>query len=457
MKISSKQTLIVLAGSLVAGGAVGLCYPSRNGDLSGSPTHQIERGEGDSFVKTPAFENQSQTTPFHTLDLEKQAAFLKRLALKSTVSLPLSKIVLLAKLISTLSADQVEALLKDPPSGKIEQNEIRSTLVERLADLDPKRAFEVAQNLGEKSLLVRVLSTVAEQDLKNALQLAQGLSKDQAKPVLISFFDELNTRPVAGSPEDMARGMAGLQAFKEFDFKAADGAYVGQTIGYLLAETAKTDPASAVLPIKSIMAELAANRKQDGDPSFPEDRIAKHVVNGAMNRLRQESSPQAASAFFEAIPDASKTAWMFNWEAQSLVRTGGGVEAAIALAEKQKDPAFIKEAAKGTWMGLALQDRQSAFSWIESLPKGPFRDGVLESVEWEGGFRSFDWSRPAASIAAGASLLSEQSRMDYYAAMISGGHFGPVRPTASELIPQLPISDDQKQSLYRRFAPIKAK
>jgi hypothetical protein len=148
MKISSKQTLLVLAGSLVVGGAVGLCYPTPNGALSSSPTHQIAQGGGDPFLKTTPFENQSHTRPFHTLDLEKQASFLKRLALKSSVSLPLSTIVILAKIISSLSGDQVEALLKDPPSGKIEQNEIRWMLIERLADLDPPRAFEVAQNLG---------------------------------------------------------------------------------------------------------------------------------------------------------------------------------------------------------------------------------------------------------------------------------------------------------------------
>lgn len=455
MKISSKQSLIILVASLLGGGAVGLYYPGQNGALSSSPTHHVTGVGGDSFVKTTAFENQSQTKPFHTLDLEKQAAFLKRLALKSTGSLPVSTTVLLAKLISTLSADQVEALLKDPPSGKIEQNEILRMLVERLADLDPKRAFEVTQNLGDKSLLAHVLTTVAEQDITNALHLAQGLSKDQAKDVLMTFFYELTERPVAGSPADAARALARHQAFKEFDFKNSDGMYLGQTIGYLLAETAKSDPASALATVKNITAELAANRKQDGDQNFPEDRIAKHMLNGALSRLREES-PRAASAFFGAIPDASKAAWWFNWEAMSVVQSGGGTDAAIALAEKQKDPAFIQEVATGTWMGLALKDRQSALEWIESLPKGPFRDGVLAGVQWEAVSTSIAWGSPAASIAAGAALLSEQSRMDYYAALISGGRFGGIRLTPSELIPQLPISDDQKQQFYRRFAPIKA-
>ncbi|MEI6714229.1 MAG: hypothetical protein WCO60_10785 [Verrucomicrobiota bacterium] len=454
MKSVPRHTLLILTGSLVTGGVIGHYSPTRDEALADTRTHQLERVGGEGFIETSNLKYQSETKPFHTLDIEKQAAFLNRLSLNSTDNLPTSTIVLLARMISTLSGDQVEELLKGHLSEKIEQEEIRRMLVERLADLDPQRAFDVAQNLGDKNLLVHVLCTVSEQDLTNALQLAQGLSKERAQNVLVQFFQEIHSRPISGSAPDAARALAALPAFKDFDFKNDHGRYVGQTIGHLIAETAKTDPTSAIATVKNIVAELTANRKQDGDSSFPQDRILKSMLNGVLTRLREES-PQAASALFSAIPDTSKAEWWFNWEALSLVQTGAGVDAAIAFAEKQKEPVFIKEAATGTWMGLALNDRQSAFEWIESLPKGPFRDGVFAAVQWEAVSRSFAWGSPAASIAAGASLLSEQSQMDYYAVLISSGRFGGIRPRASELIPQLPISDNQKQELYRRFAPIK--
>jgi hypothetical protein len=147
---------------------------------------------------------------------------------------------------------------------------------------------------------------------------------------------------------------------------------------------------------------------------------------------------------------------MFPEEALARFKAGG-VEAAIALAEQQQNPEFAKRAASGAWWGLAQQDRQSAITWIESLPQGVFRQGVLNSVMMDAWMQSMSWGSDRAAIDAGASLLSKNSRMDYFASLMSDRRFGGRGSAPSELIAQLPISEDDKQELYRRIAPVKAK
>jgi hypothetical protein len=50
--------------------------------------------------------------------------------------------------VPQLSADQTAALLQDLPSGKLENEDVRRFLVERLAELDPQRAMELGKTLG---------------------------------------------------------------------------------------------------------------------------------------------------------------------------------------------------------------------------------------------------------------------------------------------------------------------
>ena len=101
--------------------------------------------------------------------------------------------------------------------------------------------------------------------------------------------------------------------------------------------------------------------------------------------------------------------------------------------------------------------RQSAITWIESLPQGVFRQGVLNSVMMDAWMQSMSWGSDRAAIDAGAALLSKNSRMDYFASLMSDRRFGGRGSAPSELIAQLPISEDDKQELYRRIAPVKAK
>jgi hypothetical protein len=133
------------------------------------------------------------------------------------------------------------------------------------------------------------------------------------------------------------------------------------------------------------------------------------------------------------------------------------VDAAIALAEKQSNEEFAKRAASGTWWGLAQQDRQNALAWIESLPQGPFRTGVLNAVMFDAWMQSMSWGSDRAAIEAGSKLLSKASQMDYFASLMSDRRFSGRGSSPSEMIAQLPISDEDKAELYRRIAPLRTK
>jgi hypothetical protein len=147
---------------------------------------------------------------------------------------------------------------------------------------------------------------------------------------------------------------------------------------------------------------------------------------------------------------------MFPEEAYARFKNGG-VEGAISLAEKQVNEEFAKRAASGAWWGLAQQDHPGAFAWIESLPPGAFRNGVLNAVLWDAWNQSMSWGSDRAAIEAGAQLLSKTSQMDYFASLLSDRRFWGRGSAPSEMIAQLPISEAEKRELYQRISPVKAK
>jgi hypothetical protein len=461
MSLSKNQTLLILAGSLCAGAAAGRLLPSPGsgaaGHLTGgAPGPQPPAAEAPGNAPSQPAEplaNQSETQQFNAFDLQKQADILKRISAKAGNHLPPSSILLLAGMVPTLPADRVEELLQETPSGKVEHEELRRILAERLADLDPSRALELGKKLEDRHVLSAALAVIGEKDTAKALQFIQTLPKELGKGVLGDYFQKADAANMGGSPLEVARTLANLTVLNELGWNGAHG--VTETLGNLLSKTAATDPAATLATVKELVTELARLKKDGEDQGFNPERLTSGILQGALNRLRSEN-PQAASAFFDAIPDASKTSWMFPEEALSRFRTGG-VDAAIALAEKQENPEFAKRAASGAWWGLAQQDRTTAIAWIESLPQGVFRQGVLNSVMMDAWMQSMSWGSDRAAIDAGAALLSKNSRMDYFASLMSDRRFGGRGSAPSELIAQLPISDGDKQELYRRIAPVKGK
>ena len=157
---------------------------------------------------------------------------------------------------------------------------------------------------------------------------------------------------------------------------------------------------------------------------------------------------------FDSLKDAEKISLNCAVEAAARFKHAGS-EAAIAFAESLASKKDMAAAASGVWWAFAQRDRRAALAWIESLPAGTFRDGVLQSVRMDAWNRNFAWGDTDVALGAASSLLSRRSQMDYYAATLSGMPFGSRDGRSrAELIATLPLTFREKGELESRLAPI---
>lgn len=141
---------------------------------------------------------------------------------------------------------------------------------------------------------------------------------------------------------------------------------------------------------------------------------------------------------------------MASREAATRFQTGG-IESAVSFSEKQTDDETLRSAALGTWWSLVQKDPAAASSWIDSLPSGAFRQGVLTAVMLNAWNLSNSWGSQQTAIDAGLQLSSKAAQLDYFTNMMNDRH-GP--PKRTELINDLPIPEADKMELIRRVAPI---
>lgn len=468
MSLTKIQTILILGGAFAAGVLAGWmaqphAYVSAAGASLGgqsSPAAGAQAANGargvDPGAETDAgfvLPNRSEQERFGGFDLEKQADVLRRLAQKEAKDLRTSALALLAKIVPQLSADQTAALLGDLSGGRLENLEIRRFLAERLAELDAQRALDLGKKLGDTKMLGATLVVMGEEDAAKALAVVKTLPLDQGKEALTYYLQQVGGGQGKGNALEVAAVLKETPALKELGINGVFG--VTDLLGGLLAQQEDRSPAAVLAAVKSLSAELSVLKKDAADHTYDENALNTGMLQGFLKVLR-DADPQAASAFFDGLPDAAKSPWMFPEEAYARFKNGG-VEGAIALAEKQVNEEFAKRAAGGAWWGLAQQDRQGAFAWIESLPPGAFRNGVLNAVLWDAWNQSMSWGSDRSAIDAGAQLLSKASQMDYFASLLSDRRFWGRGSAPSEMIAQLPISEDEKRELYQRMAPVKPK
>ncbi len=463
MTFQKLQTALVLGGSLGVGalagwlgqapdqkpgsfapGPLGTSSSARPSSEAGSSAHPGSATGAASFAPLA---NQSVSERFGDFDFQKQAEVLLRLEKKLGKDITASGLLALGKIAQQLSADQAAALLEALPAGKIENEEVRRFLAERLASEDPQRALELGKKLEDNKLLSAAVAAIGEKNAAQALQAIAPLPEKQRKEILERFLTQREGSRLGGSADEVA------EVLKQNPALFSSGA--GGMLGSMLAEFAVKDPVALLAKVKGLASDLATLGKDPNDHASGPDALNHGILQGVLDELRTRD-PRAASAFFDSIPDAAKTSWMFPVEALYRFREGG-VDAAIALAEKQTNEDFTKRAASGVWWGLAQQDRPTALTWIESLPEGAFRQGVLRSVMMDAWMQSMSWGSDRAAIDAGAALLSKASQMDYYASLMSDRRFGGMGSAPSEIIAKLPLSESEKLELYRRVAPLKAK
>jgi len=470
MNFHQPRSILLLGGALFVGGIAGWAsraYPlgARQGNPSSlAPSNVTSKGlrASDSIAidQTPGesiavLSNQTEADDFGAFDFQKQVVVLRRLSLKHGDHMPPSAQLLLARAAALLTADQAAALLEGLTD---KEAPICTELAKRLAELDPERALELGKTLVPQSrgaiLLTQAVTALGEKDAAKALAMLASIPQEQRKGVFEGFINALSSREasVAGALPDV---LAVLKANASL-IPEGQSWRINRLIGSLLADAALADPAAAIAQATAAAQEIATsvgNRSANRDAGG-RDEPGKVLVQGILDVLR-ERDPAAASSFFDAIPDSQKTSWMLPFEAIARFKSGG-VEAAISLAESQTNEEFMKRAASGTWWGLAQKDRGTAMEWIESLPQGPFRQGVLESVRMDAWMQSRSWGSDRTAVEAGASLLSRSSQLDYFTSLMAQRRFGSRSSSNIELISSLPISEADKMEILRRVAPIKS-
>jgi hypothetical protein len=195
-------------------------------------------------------------------------------------------------------------------------------------------------------------------------------------------------------------------------------------------------------------AELLAAKGLGKASASEQQHDQLHTIMATMVELRT-LSPAAARTVFDALKEGERSNFLVALEAAARLKETG-TDAAIRFAETQGTEEYVKEAARGVWQALAQQDRSSALQWIESLPAGSFRDGVLASVMREAALRTRSFGNAQEAYQTGAELLSKKTQLDYYSQLVAKNRLAP-----SEVIASLPLSDADKQELRRRAAPVK--
>jgi hypothetical protein len=414
-----------------------------------------------------ALPNASELSGFDKLPLEKQLEALKRIAAGRVKNESYSPGIELwiARMAKQLSADQAAALLEAWPLGKEDDEFMRSTIAARLAAQDPMRALELGKKLDDQRTVACAIASLAHTNGADALRAMAEIEERKRGKVWENLVREGNFK-TGGSFQEMA---SVLREKPELLKEMRGGWAMSRILGMALTQSALNDPAAALASARELGAELERlapadnseggrdGRRGSGNRGGPRPAsILSQMIQSTLSEMRA-TDPDAASRFFDALGEKEKSSWMHSDEAITRFQRQG-IDAAVSFAEKQNDDESMRSAALGTWWVLAQRDRSAAVGWIDSLPEGAFRQGVLTAVMIDAWNQSRTWGSTQAAVEAGATLGSEATKIDYFASLLSDRAFGMGRGSSrAELIQFLPINDAQKALLQQRLAPIKAK
>jgi hypothetical protein len=384
---------------------------------------------------------------FSTFSHEKQREILQRFEAKYGMDPELGALLSLRRAIQGLSADQtaslIENLYQSPRNS--DDGALRSTLASRLAALDPQRTLEIGKRFGSSVILRAALSEIAHRDGAEALRAEISLPPELKKNPFMGFFmTETNLSPTGGSFQEMAAVLHENPSF--VDDLLVSGS-VGNFLGPALAQIALASPETALAQARDFFDKI--------EPRYV--GLRRSIYSNTLSQMRSQS-PEAASAFFDALPETDRTREMCRDEAVARFQRQG-VDAAVSFAEKQTNDSSMRFAALGIWERLATQDRSAALAWIEVLPKGPFREGVFSALKVDVEQSRALGSEPAA-VEAGMSLPSKAVRLDYFTYILSnrpgipGGLGFSANFSKIDLVSALPLPETEKIELLRRLAPI---
>jgi hypothetical protein len=409
----------------------------------------------------------SVDTDFAALSYDEQKSILERLSGKYGKGRDYQRIfgtdyppgvwLWLSKAIRNISADQAARLLGFPPDDEGDDRVsmdplLFTTIASRLAAIDPERALELGKKADDFQILVPALEAIARQDGAKALRIAL----DLGKVGLLPDCEQLSL--VRGDFQKMVAVLSEKSsAFLASPSQWNQSSQLGRFLGPVLAEGVLASPETALAQVHEFSSLLEKLAPKDGAlqgrEQFGELGPLKSIVQNALLVLHSQSS-RVASAFFNGLGENERALGMYAYEALAVLDRGG-VDAAISFAETQSSERGIGMSAVQIWRRLAEMDRSAALSWIETLPEGRFREGVLHAVRHTGAMRANDLSAKT-DIGTGMSIPSKAIQLDYFTNILTNplelyGTFFPKR----EFVESLPLSEADKNEILRRVAPIK--
>jgi hypothetical protein len=462
---SSHNSLLAIGGSALLGGLSALIAPHSTKDLamapasptspSGNELRRMDRAGLQEAAGTKVqVQSISEEEGFSGWSTEKQKETLVRLRKMYGPFYPTSVQLWLVRQMKGLSIDQISDLLEALPSGKEADANIRRVLVERLAAGDPQKAIELGRKLKDETVLGMAIASVAQRSGPEALRMLEGMKESEVAEGLSEMTSSTSPSRFVGSVSDVAD-------FFRKNAKLAEGPKksVAKLLGKVVAQSA-SDVGGALTEARVLVQELARNEKADQseeEKQWRADSFLKNVTALAYRGL-VSNSPEKGSSFLDSVPESQKSSWLLQVDAVSKYRTEG-LESAIQLAEKQGGDEFVKMAASGTWVALAQENRKDALAWVETLPEGPFRRGAYMGVLMDA-FRYAGNDMGLQHAIDAPQALSAQSKVGYYDELIQlsrqwGQMWG--GPTPGQIIERTSLTPEQKDELYRRIAPLKAK
>ncbi len=350
---------------------------------------------------------------------------------------------------------------------------VRTLLVERIAGTNPESALGAAQKNDDRILLGAALDAMAQ---KNAAEAVRAIARLPGRYQIMGiwFVRGLSSGEFSLGPQQLGGTLEEtVGALKTNASLFLQSQFGGQLRGLMAGLAAKDaeDPAVAVFKLRAAMRDLF--RSQQGVDAKKADSLVTQRIGEFAASMQFSGVSDEPFAIYNALKETERNDAVAGRVMSRLVRESG-LEAAMRFAGERRVNHIPKELALRAFLAVSREDPRAGLQWIETLPAGPLRQGVLLAVAYaaiaDATTVDPDAGHAEALTDAGMRLFSDKTKTDYFLTLITGdgAHSGglprSMRNSALLLdvprpvfIEELPIPEDQKLDLWKQSAPIRAK
>lgn len=453
-----------------------LMEPAGGGNPAKIEIHDTARAQEEKWPNLP----DSEGVGFSDLTSEQQGAALLGMAERLN-RLPSQKDLLrLAKSLQTLSFEQAVQALEDVRvreqfrllrAGGADL--VRALLVERIAAANPQNALEKAQKTEDRILLGAALDAMAQHSAADALRAITHLP-GRYQIMGIWFVRGLSATEFSLGPQmlggSLEETVAVLKTNPGFFLQSQFGAQLRGLLASL-AGKGMEDPAAAVFKLRGALRELF--RSQPGVDAKKADIFVSQRIGEIAVSMEFLGTADVPFAIYNALKENERSDAVAGRVVSRLAKEAG-VEAAIRFAEERRGDSIPKELALRTFLAVSREDPKAGLRWIETLPPGLLRQGVLLAVAYaaiaDATVVDPDAGHAEALMEGGMRLYSETTKAEYFAMLaagdvgLSGSGSRGARPgfalldvPRSIFIEELPVPEALKADLWKQSAPIRAK